>query len=248
MHQVNALLSGKGNPHETYEDMCDYMELIRIHFNEHGLNPINVFKVELTDDCDQRLEALRSTISPKSKPTMNEKARAHLTALLLNMVSGKIAQWTEISEDNATVSQAITYCNALITDETPENDEMAKNIAEMINEGQTVPAEWIDPSTPDIAYRHTDEETLPDDFALYQNYPNPFNPFTDISFSLSNACDVKLEIFNITGRKVATILEKALGAGIHTVTWDATDQASGVYLYKITAGDFVETKKMVLLK
>ena len=248
MHQVNALVFGKGNPHETYEDMCDYMDLIRTHFNNHGLNPVNVFEVSLTDDCDQRLEALRATISPEAKATMNEKARAHMTALLLNMVSGKIAQWHEISEDGLSVSQAITYCNELISDVLPDNDEMAKDIAEMINEGKVVPEGWIDPLTADIAYRGESDGTLPVDYSLEQNYPNPFNPTTEIAFALPSPSDVKLEVLNILGQVVSTVYSGHLEAGYYSYPWDGSNMASGVYLYRLTADEFVDTKKMVMLK
>jgi hypothetical protein len=80
------------------------------------------------------------------------------------------------------------------------------------------------------------------------NSPNPFNPSTDISFDLPTASQVSLEVYNVTGQKVATLVDDLLAAGRHTVTWDATDFASGVYLYRLTAGDFVETRKMVLIK
>ncbi len=248
MHQVNALLSGKGDAQESYDDMCNYMELIRTHFNEHQLNPVNIFSLDLNSDCPQRLEALRDVISPKPNSSMNDKAKAHLTNLLLNMVSGKIAQWAFISEDSATVSQAITYCNVLITDTEPENDETAKDIAEMINEGQVIPAGMIDLATPDIAYKQGSELGLPTEFSLSQNFPNPFNPITVISFALPEASEVKLEIYNIVGQKVATLVDGQLEAGEHIVRWDGRDVASGVYLYRLEVGEFVETKKMILLK
>ncbi len=248
MHQVNVLLSGIGDAQETYENMCNYMELTRTHFNEHGFNPVNVFDVDLNSDCDQRLEALRAVITPIPNSSMNDKAKAHLTTVLLNMVSGKIAQWEYISEDSATVSQAITYCNALITDTKPENDETAKNIAEMINEGQTVPASMIDLATANIAYKQSGDESLPTDFSLHQNHPNPFNPITEISFSLPSATHVKLEIYNIMGQLVATLADRRFEAGQHTIEWNGSQVASGVYLYRLRAGDFVDTKKMILLK
>jgi len=224
------------------------MELIRTHFNEHGLNPVNVFEVNLNSDCNQRLEALRTTISPRAKSSMNDKARAHLTALLLNMASGKIAQWNEISEDAATVSQAITYCNDLIADSNPENDERAKDIAEMINEGQTVPAGWIDLATPDITYKQAGEELLPTDFTLHQNCPNPFNPITEISFSLPEESEVRLEVFNIMGQKVAALIDDHLEAGEYKFQWDGSQAASGVYFYRLDTSDYSATRKMVLLK
>lgn len=89
---------------------------------------------------------------------------------------------------------------------------------------------------------------LPDNFVLQQNYPNPFNPTTEINFALPTVSQVKLEIFNIEGKRVALLIEDKLSAGEHSITWDGSAVASGIYLYKLSAGDFVETKKMVLLK
>ena len=106
---------------------------------------------------------------------------------------------------------------------------------------------WTTPAAYTDAYT-SDEETLPNAFSLKQNYPNPFNPSTDISFALPVATNVKLEIFNILGQKLITLIEQRLPAGNHTITWDGSDFASGVYLYRLKAGDFVETKKMMLIK
>jgi len=80
------------------------------------------------------------------------------------------------------------------------------------------------------------------------NYPNPFNPTVQISFSLSKAARVTLVVFNTTGQQVAALVDEQKDAGEHTVTWNGSDFASGVYFYRLTAGDFAETKKMVLLK
>jgi hypothetical protein len=89
---------------------------------------------------------------------------------------------------------------------------------------------------------------LPDSYTLDQNYPNPFNPMTSISFSIPAASHVKLEIYNIMGQQVTTLVDKQLEAGKHTIQWDGSNAASGVYLYRLQAGDFVDTKKMTLLK
>lgn len=88
---------------------------------------------------------------------------------------------------------------------------------------------------------------LPTSFALSQNYPNPFNPTTSISFDLPKKSDVVLSIYNITGQKV-TEMSDTYEAGTHVFEWDASNMASGVYFYKLTAGDFTATKKMMLLK
>jgi len=83
---------------------------------------------------------------------------------------------------------------------------------------------------------------------LLGNYPNPFNPTTEISFNLPSASHVKLEVFNVMGQKVATLVNGQFEAGEHVVQWDGRDAASGVYFYRLQADDFVDTKKMMLLK
>ncbi|MFQ6008933.1 MAG: T9SS type A sorting domain-containing protein, partial [Candidatus Zixiibacteriota bacterium] len=83
---------------------------------------------------------------------------------------------------------------------------------------------------------------------LIGNYPNPFNPTTEISFILPNAMDVKLEVYNIIGQRVTTLVNERLEAGKHVVQWDGSEVASGVYLYRLTTADYAETKKMLLLK
>ena len=85
-------------------------------------------------------------------------------------------------------------------------------------------------------------------FRLHQNYPNPFNPATKIRFTLPRAAEVKLEVFNIMGQKVATLIDKQLNAGDHTCMWDGSGVASGVYFYRLETPDFAATKKMVLMK
>ena len=86
-------------------------------------------------------------------------------------------------------------------------------------------------------------------FELEQNYPNPFNPETRIDFALDTKSEVNLTIFNVLGQEVATLVNNEVkAAGNHNVTWNASDVASGVYFYKLTAGDLSLTKKMVLLK
>ncbi len=89
---------------------------------------------------------------------------------------------------------------------------------------------------------------MPEEFSLGQNYPNPFNPTTDIQFTLPHATHVKLEVFNVKGQRVSTLVDRQMGAGMHTVTFDGGQLASGTYLYRLQAGDKVETKKMSLVK
>jgi FtsP/CotA-like multicopper oxidase with cupredoxin domain len=97
----------------------------------------------------------------------------------------------------------------------------------------------------DVAAKTSD---LPEGFSLDQNYPNPFNPVTELSFNLPVASNVKLEIFNILGQKVAILIDDDMEAGRHSVTWDGSSSASGVYFYRLQADQFVDKKKMVLMK
>ena len=99
-----------------------------------------------------------------------------------------------------------------------------------------------------ISVDEEDERSAPSGFMLSQNYPNPFNPTTEISFSLSHAGQATLEIYNIMGQKVATLVDERLEAGEHTYQWDASDNASGVYFYRLAAEGKVETRKMLRLK
>jgi hypothetical protein len=85
-------------------------------------------------------------------------------------------------------------------------------------------------------------------FVLEQNYPNPFNPSTAIEFELLKRSDVTLKIFNILGDEVATLVSDKLSAGSYSYEWDASNFASGVYFYRLQAGDDVETRKMVLMR
>ena len=89
---------------------------------------------------------------------------------------------------------------------------------------------------------------LPNAFGLSQNYPNPFNPSTIIEFNLPSTSAVKLEVFNVLGQKVATLADGVLQAGHHSITFDASRFGSGMYFYRLDAGEFSETRKMTVMK
>lgn len=97
---------------------------------------------------------------------------------------------------------------------------------------------------------------IPTDFVLQQNYPNPFNPTTNIEFSIPEASEVILKIYNNLGEEIATLVSNRLNAGKYTYSWGASELASGVYLYRLEAKDpsqgagqsFIETKKMILMR
>jgi CubicO group peptidase (beta-lactamase class C family) len=91
-------------------------------------------------------------------------------------------------------------------------------------------------------------ERTPSGYILSQNYPNPFNPSTTIEFDLPTTSDVTLKIYNILGEEISIIVSDQLSAGSYSFEWDASKLASGVYLYRLHADDYVETRKMVLMR
>ena len=98
-----------------------------------------------------------------------------------------------------------------------------------------------------------DESTIPDVFALHNNYPNPFNPVTNITYDIPEVADVKLEIYNVMGQKIRTLATGSHEPGRYRVLWNATNDlgqglSSGMYIYRIQAGDFVSVRKLVLMK
>jgi hypothetical protein len=89
---------------------------------------------------------------------------------------------------------------------------------------------------------------VPERYALYQNYPNPFNPTTTIAFSLPRLGYVTLTVFNTLGQEVAMLMSQECSAGMYETSWDATGKGSGTYFYRLQAGLFTETRRLILLR
>jgi len=89
---------------------------------------------------------------------------------------------------------------------------------------------------------------MPTAFALNQNYPNPFNPATTIKYALPKDVKVVIKVYDILGREVKTLVNEFKKAGYYYIIFDGSNYASGVYFYQIKAGEFVQSKKMVILK
>ncbi len=93
-----------------------------------------------------------------------------------------------------------------------------------------------------------DEKIIPKKYSLSQNYPNPFNPSTNFKYGLKESSNIVLEIYNVQGRRVKILVNERQSAGYHTLRVDMSDLSSGVYLYRLRAGNFVKSRKMILLK
>jgi hypothetical protein len=85
-------------------------------------------------------------------------------------------------------------------------------------------------------------------FALLQNYPNPFNPSTTMKYELPKSSMVRLSVYDMLGREVSVLVSKRMDAGVHEVKFDGSNLASGVYFYRLQAGDFVQAKRLVIAK
>ncbi len=99
-----------------------------------------------------------------------------------------------------------------------------------------------------VASLSNPEQMMPGVFKLYQNYPNPFNPSTTIRYSVPRRSHVTLIVFNVLGQKVATLINADIDAGYHSVQFNATSLASGIFFYRLQAGSFVDTKKLLLVR
>ncbi len=89
---------------------------------------------------------------------------------------------------------------------------------------------------------------MPTEFLLSQNYPNPFNPSTKIRYSIPQSSNVIIKVFDILGNEIETLVNEEKPVGTYEITWYAENLPSGIYLYKLQAGNYLETRKMILMK
>ena len=116
-----------------------------------------------------------------------------------------------------------------------------------INDGGTGP--WSETNRFNIMLTDVEDETqLPTEFALMQNYPNPFNPTTTIAYHLPNTSKVQLKVYDVLGNEIETLVNEEKSAGSYEVEFNASSLSSGMYLYKLQAGDLIAVKKLILLK
>jgi len=107
---------------------------------------------------------------------------------------------------------------------------------------------WRSNSFTDVVTSVSENPGIPDEFELLQNYPNPFNGQTSIGFNLPGRTHVRLDVYDILGRKIETLIDRDLPAGHNSVNWNAENKSSGIYFYRITADDQTSTRRMLLIK
>jgi hypothetical protein len=253
-HQVGVALGGKGHADFDGAALCGYLDLIGVHFNSNAVNQVEIYDPPASDACDDKLEVAKGLLNLKGNVGMTARAKQQLMALLLNVASQKLGLRTVISEDGASVSQAITFCDSLIDDPQGEH-ETAKTIADWINNAQMLSAGIIPLDTDDIDYSpRLDKGDTPKRFALGQNHPNPFNPSTVIHYDVpSIGGGLTLSIYDIKGQLVRILVNDQIPPGRYTVEWDGKDQngqsvSSGIYFYRLRGRGFTETRKMLLIK
>lgn len=153
------------------------------------------------------------------------------------------SQGTSISTTAGTETHVFTYKrNPVWVDSMIFTNAFVQNDAnhEVINSGR--------PANITITGKKTYSNEVPAKFELLQNYPNPFNPYTYIEFFMPKDANVTLKVYDILGNEVKTLVEGHQRAGTYNIFFDGSDLSSGVYLYKLSAGDFIQTKKMLLVK
>ena len=153
----------------------------------------------------------------------------------VNQTIPESEEWVELTYDLSGANTGFSYDRiALIFDPQSEGD------------GSSDFTWYYD----EIGYQTepSDNDELLSGFILYQNYPNPFNPTTKITYYLPEATDISLTVYNMMGQRVATLEEGLRNAGQHTTTFDASNLASGTYLYRLTADSFVKANRMIFVK
>jgi hypothetical protein len=255
-HEVGVATGGKGKAHLDAETLCGYLDLVEVHFNSNAINQVIIYEPPSSGLCEDKLLVAKDLLNLKGNVGMTARARQHLLSLLLNVAGGHIALMEFVSEDSVTVSQAITFCDHTLDDADGKNDELAKGIAEQINNGVLIGAGVIPRTIDNIAYSSRRDPKNGDAsrrFGLDGAYPNPFNPQTTIAYAIPEPGIVTLKIYDVQGRLVRTIVYGEQPAGEHRAVWRGRDKngspvASGIYFVRLEFGSNMQIRKVVLLK
>jgi len=173
-------------------------------------------------------------------------------AFLIPATSGWAANfqmdWISINSGGLTEQSSTSYSATITCGQLVAGSSSSSNYQAGLGFLQAIPN-----IISSLDVREVIADHLPENFELRQNYPNPFNPFTSIEFSVTNYCHVTVKVYNLLGQIVVTLVNEPLNAGTYRATWNGTSEsgnqvASGVYFYRLDTEDFMEIRKMVLLK
>jgi hypothetical protein len=244
-HQVAVALGGNGQFQVDPTTLCRYLDMVESHFNNNALNQVIIYQPLAGATCEQKFETAKVILNLTGSVAMIDRARQQLMALLLNVASGYISQTAAISSDGATVTQAITYSDNLI-DAGGANVERAKTIADTINNGQQVPAGMIPLGTQKIAY------ALQRNRIQFRATPNIGTQEWTFRFVAEKPGEATIRVYDLAGRRIATVLDQTIGAGSHSVRWDGRADwgerlASGLYLARLSTASGAATVKLLHL-
>lgn len=247
-HQVGVATGGPGSAQVAGSTLCAHLDLIEVHFNDNSINSVQVYEPPASGTCGDKLEVARTLLNLKGSVAMVARARQQLMALLFNVAAGYVSLTEVVSVDGATLSQAITYCDHLI-DGASTGHELAKTIADRINNGQLVGVGMIPLDTEDIAYKAA---AAVNPVFLGLNRPNPFRGTTAIEFRAPASTPYSLSIFNAAGQRIRSY-SGAGTANLISLVWDGVDDvgarvAAGAYFYELRVGDLVKSRRMTLVR
>jgi hypothetical protein len=247
--------------HEPTQNLIAYLNTIRNEFEAFDW----LIDERVGEDNYERISNNVSALLAATGKSMRLKAECHVLALLLDLAANRLARNTVVSPDDLLLD-ALDYLLPVLTDSSAsKNDlERVKDIADAISNGELLADADLIPgdSLPGLLVtgervseieKKPTSAPLPREFAVSQSYPNPFNPMATITYALPTEGKVTIEIYDIVGRKVVTLLDATEQAGYHSVVWYGEDTtgnsvASGVYFCRVQFGNKADVKKMILLR
>lgn len=245
-HQFDAHIRGRGRFEETAAQLQSYIAAVQQHYTPH----FNTFVSALTfADWQEALSRDRDS------PPDLDKAMQELAALVLNLASLNVGQYTVVSDDGRSAGEVLTHVSQLFTAPAPSRQDYktVQKLCKKVNDGHRIAAGEVPPSS--LLYKRGVVPAwsfgVPNDLALHPNFPNPFNPTTTISFfipKLESQTRVMLKVFDVLGREVRTLVHNELRPGRYHVTFNATGLASGAYLCRLQVGTATLTRKLLLQK
>jgi hypothetical protein len=227
---ISAAYPQSGNTLKVYGNLINLGKYYRLSMDLYG---------NLTNHGSLTDNSLIDVIGQNAQ-SINLSSAINSQVRFYSMISGTAYQWMKNGTDiNGQQSEYLIFPSMELTDygvykcrvTVAGNPVYSREIT--VNQVTEVPPE---------------NEIVANDFKLYQNYPNPFNPATIINYAIGSNQFVQLKVYDVLGNEVTTLVDEEKPTGTYEVSFDANALASGIYFYQLKAGNYIETKKMVLIK